>query len=621
MSDLSLDDIEITGIDERAADESVKLNGPPGTGKTTESAARVARLLDDYDYQLNDVLWATYRHSLAMETLERLANWGIIPESELSDPTDGPTRYIATTHACANRMVGGVGDMVTWYDKKSFAEGRSLRFDKRNPWDDPPGQLLFQVFDYAANNLLDLHEQTDREKIPMMDDLRDKYPGNVARAFDDWQDWKAQNDKFDFWEQLRAPIDQGVQANKDVVVIDEYHDATPLMAKLSERWIEQAEVAIVAGDPLQVVNTYAGADPEFFERLDVPEVLLPRAHQRPPRQHWAAATTVLENAHIRPPVEIDNSGSFHTGSSPRFSHSGENGWNVPSPDTPRSPAHMVENYGTDMMFLSRTQRQAAGVARALEKAGILFEVQNSMDVDGWGAKEEMAERTALYNALQRLEGVTPGSSGGSGLMAYSDSDSGSMTPSDVRLRAREAAALLDHTNHQYLSESRSDVTQAANEIVGAEVVVHGDELNEYVEAEFWDVYTRGSGTVRHLNNSGASDMGSAIDDRDREAMKAALNKNDDPVRGVETKVYTIHASKGSEAKNVVVYDGITRTIEEGMLESEKTRKNEYRTWYVALTRSRANLFVLRDGFEWTSPFLPETLLEAAKDAHEQGANA
>lgn len=619
MSDIALDDIEITEIEQYPADESVKLNGPPGTGKTTESAARVARLLDEYDYQLGDVLWSTYRHSLAMETLERLAEWGVIPEAELSDPTKGPTRYIATTHACANRLIGGIGDMVTWYDRKQFAEGRSLRFDKRNPWDDPPGQLLFQVFDYAANNLLDLHEQIDREAIPMMGDLREQYPGNVARAFDDWQDYKAQADKYDFWEQLAAPIKRDVKANKDVVVIDEYHDATPLMAKLSERWIEQAEVAIVAGDPLQVVNTYAGADPEFFQRVDAPEVLLPKAHKRPPRQHWAAATTVLNNAYETPPVDIVNSGSFHAGASPRFSHSGESGWNVPDPDNPRSPAHMVENYGTDMMFLTRTQRQAAGVARALEKAGILFDVQNSMDVDGWGAKEEMAERTALYNALQRLDGVSPDSGGGCGLDAYNDATD--RTPGDVRLRAREAAALLDHTNHEYLSESRSDVTQAANDFVNAEVVVHGDELNDYVEGGFWSVYSRGSGAVRHLNASGPSDNGSKIDDRDRGALKAALERNDGPVRGVETKVYTIHASKGSEAKNVVVYDGITKSIEEGMLESQKERKNEFRTWYVALTRSRGNLFVLRDAFEWTTPFLPENLLDAAKDAHERGASA
>ncbi|MHB9286607.1 UvrD-helicase domain-containing protein [Halobacteriales archaeon Cl-PHB] len=617
MTDLQLDDIEITGIDEQPPDEPVKLNGPPGTGKTTESAARVARLLDDYDYQLADTLWATYRHSLAMETLERLAGWGVLPETELSDPSKGPTRYISTIHACANRLVGGVGDIATWYDRKQFANNRNLRFEKENAWDEPPGELLFEVFDYAANNRLDLSNQLDREKVPMYEDLTEQYPGDVARAFDDWQDWKAQRGKFDFWEQLAAPLDRGITPDHDIVVIDEYHDATPLMAELAEEWISQAEVAIVAGDPLQVVNSYAGARPEFFNRLDLPEILLDTTH-RVPEESWAVATRVLSEAHTPPPVERKKSGSFHVGTSPRFNHSGGE-WDVPNPDDPHSPAHMVRNYSEDLMFLTRTQRQAAGVARALEKAGVLFAVQNSMDIDGWGAKEEMAERTALYNALQRLEDVSPGDKGGGGgLQAYDSSDGRS--PKDVRLRYREAAAILDHTNHSYLESSSGDVAAAVTDIANAEVVVHGDELSDYVTREFWDVYGRGPGSVRHLNKSARSDLGETLDDRDKDALKAALRRNDGPVIDVQTKVYTIHASKGTEAENVVVYDGVTKTIEDAMIDSESARNNEYRTWYVALTRAEQNTFVLRDGFEWTPQFLPETMIETARQAHESGVN-
>jgi DNA helicase-2/ATP-dependent DNA helicase PcrA len=271
------------------------------------------------------------------------------------------------------------------------------------------------------------------------------------------------------------------------------------------------------------------------------------------------------------------------------------------------------------MFLTRTQRQAVGVARALEKAGILFSVQNSMDFDGWGAREEMAERTALYNSLQRLNGVGLDDGASYGLNAYTDSSD--RTPGDVKLRHREAAALLDHTNHQYLEMSRSEVTKRADEIDNAETVVTGDEIADIVTSEFWSVYTRGSGAVRHLNASASSEEGSRLSENDKEALKAALERNDDPVRDVETKVYTIHASKGSEAKSVVVYDGVTKRIEDAMLESETERKNEYRTWYVALTRGDANTFVLRDAFDWTSPFLPETLLDTAAAAHESGVNA
>jgi DNA helicase-2/ATP-dependent DNA helicase PcrA len=597
----------------------VKLNGPPGTGKTTESAARIARLLEEHDYELDDVLWATYRHSLAMETLERLADWEIVPYTELSNPRKGATRYISTIHACANRLVGGVGDMATWYDRKRFAESRNLRFEQRSAWDTPPGELLFDVFDYAANNRLDLHDQTDREQIPKMEDLRDEYPGDVGRAFDDWQDWKGQNDKHDFWEQLEAPLRTGTSPGRDVVVIDEYHDATPLMAELAEAWIEQAEIAIVAGDPLQVVNTYAGADPDFFTRLDLPEVLLDTTH-RVPEESWAVATQVLSDAHTPPPVERKKTGSFHEGTSPRFTHSRETGWNVPSPDTPQSPGHIIENYGTDTMFLTRTQRQAAGVARALEKAGILYEVQNSMDVTGWGARDEISERTALYNALQRLEGVAVDDDDGYGLTAYTG-QTAAKQPGDVRLAPREAAAVLDHTNHQYLSESRDSVTTAAEEIIEADETVDGERLRRYTESEFWNVYTRGAGSVRHLNSSAATSDGSKITDRDRDALKAALKRNDEPVRGVDTKVYTIHASKGTEARNVVVYDGITTTISDAMAEDEASRRNEHRTWYVALTRAEKNTFVLRGGFEWTSSFLPKTLLETAQTARDTGVNA
>ena len=618
MSDLKLDDIEITGLEQCAVDESVKLNGPPGTGKTTESAARVATLLDDHGYGLDDVLWATYRHSLAMETLQRLANWDIIPDSELSDPTKGPTRFIATIHACASRLVGGLGDVPTWYDRKEIATDRGLRFGTEQPWDNPGGQLLFNVFEYAANNKLDLHNVRDREQIPMMDDLREKYRGDVGRAFDEWQDWKAQNEKFDFWEQLEAPLKKDVTPDKPVVVIDEYHDATPLMAELSEMWIEQAEVAIVAGDPLQVVNTYTGARPEFFERLDLPEVLLDTTH-RVPEESWAVATDVLSNAHSPPPVDRKKSGSFHDGVSPSFEYNESDGWRVPGEETSRSPGSIVASYGDDTMFLTRTQRQAAGVAAALEKAGVLYEVQNSMDISGWGGGEEMSDRTALYNALQRLKDVSLETSGVSTLMDYSRDRDRSV--SDIALPSREVVALLDHTSHNYLEQSRSDTTDVANRLFDTGDPVSGEELKKYVTDEFWQFYTMGHGSVRHLIKSAGSKVGERLQTSDIGSLESALMKNDDPIDSIDTKVYTIHASKGTEARNVVVYDGITTSIEDSMLEKEHSRQNEYRTWYVALTRADANTFVLRDAFDWTSSFLPEDLTETARIANQRGVNA
>jgi DNA helicase-2/ATP-dependent DNA helicase PcrA len=611
-----LDDIDITGIEEYPADTSVKLNGPPGTGKTTESAARVATLLQEHGYDLSDVLWATYRRSLALDTLDRLAEWGVVSEQERAKPRKGATRHIGTMHAVANRLVGGLGDPVGYADKKQFAAKRQLRYDKRSEWDDPGGRLLFRVFDYAANNLLDLHDAGDREQVPAIDDLRSKYAGDVGRAWDSWQEYKQREEKIDFWEMLKAPLRQGLTLDKDIVVIDEYHDAYPLYAQLAESWIDDAEIAIVAGDPLQVVNAYDGATPEFYKRVGLPEVALGRAWERPPAEHWGVATQVLANGHNPPSVEIDNSGSFHVGNSPKFSYDSDAGWRVPDPDVARSPARLVEDHGMDTMFLTRTQKQAAAIARALEKAGVLYETQTSMDIDGWGAREDMSERTALYNALQRLTDIKSPDAKQTGLARYGD-DGGDRPIDAARFRHREAAALLDHTNHEYLENSRDAVTKVASGIETDEVVVDGAALDEHVTGEFWDVYGRGAGATRHLNKSANRDEGSRLNDHDLGALQAALEQNDAPVVNVETAVRTIHASKGTEAENVVVYDGITSTIRDSMQQDTGAEQNEWRTWYVALTRSRANLFVLRDGFDWTVPFLPENLISHARKAHQE----
>lgn len=616
---VELEEIEITGIEEYPANCSVKLNGPPGTGKTTESAARVATLLEEYGYDVSDVLWGTYRRSLATETLERLAEWGVIPESELADPSDGPTRYINTMHAVSSRLVGGAGDVVTYGDKKAFAKKRGLRIERRSPWDEPPGQLLFDVFQYAANNLIDLHKQEERQLVPKLDDLHEEYNGDIGRAWDDWQDYKAQNDKIDFWEQLAAPLRQNIEPSHDIVVIDEYHDAYPLLAKLSEQWIESAETAIVAGDPLQVVNTYAGADPEHYKRVELPEIQLPKAWQRPPREHWAVATSLLKNAHDPPNVEIGNTGSFHVGQSPSFAYDKESGWLVPKPDDARSPAWMINKFGEDTMFLARTQKQATGIARALDSAGVLYETQSSMDIDGWGAREDMSERTAVYNALQKLSGVSAERRTGGGLSRYTENTG--ETISDIRFRHQEAAALLDHAGATHLSESRSDVTEYANRIENDETVVTGEEIAEYTDPEFWQTYNRGSGAVRHLNKSANRTEGRRLKDHDFEALQAALSRNDEPVLSVDTLVYTIHASKGTEAKNVVVYDGITNRIRSAMRQKGREYNNEWRTWYVALTRSRNNLFVLRDAFDWTVPFLPDSLVATAEQARKGSVEA
>jgi len=92
MSDIALDEATLWHVEREGMDitDSVSFHGPPGTGKTTTGAATVGRLIRDYDYDISDVAWVTYRRSLARDTLERLESWGVLDEHQLDSRATRP---------------------------------------------------------------------------------------------------------------------------------------------------------------------------------------------------------------------------------------------------------------------------------------------------------------------------------------------------------------------------------------------------------------------------------------------------------------------------------------------------------------------------------------------------
>ena len=58
------------------------------------------------------------------------------------------------------------------------------------------------------------------------------------------------------------------------------------------------------------------------------------------------------------------------------------------------------------------------------------------------------------------------------------------------------------------------------------------------------------------------------------------------------KLSTIHAAKGGEATNVLIILDNTKKIREAMDRSEDKRDEENRVWYVGVTRTKQNLFIM-----------------------------
>ena len=60
----------------------------------------------------------------------------------------------------------------------------------------------------------------------------------------------------------------------------------------------------------------------------------------------------------------------------------------------------------------------------------------------------------------------------------------------------------------------------------------------------------------------------------------------------KVKLSTIHAAKGGEATNVLIILDNTKKIREAMDRSEDKRNEENRVWYVGVTRTEQNLFIM-----------------------------
>ena len=79
----------------------------------------------------------------------------------------------------------------------------------------------------------------------------------------------------------------------------------------------------------------------------------------------------------------------------------------------------------------------------------------------------------------------------------------------------------------------------------------------------------------------------------REYMRAMLHNEEDLSKPPRIKVSTIHGAKGGEATNVVLFLNQTINTIKGAKKSKSKQDEEYRVWYVGVTRSMKNLYLIK----------------------------
>lgn len=584
--------IDIVGGDEYPPDADVKLHGPPGTGKSTQLLERIAALLED-GYGVGDVAFITYRKEMAADFLQRLYDRDLISEQEMKEPWRHDTRYFGTLHGVCNRLMDEDRDVADRSDKADFCQATyGVEFESESgvgddtAGDNDRGALLFGLRSWSYENL----HPDDQTEWSGYDDLANAWPMHPPLSEFDraWEDYKHKHGLYDFEDMLWRVYEHGVVPPREVVVVDEYHDFTPLMDAISRQFLTDATTRIVAGDPLQAIYTYKGADPDLFEDLELPEVLLDRTW-RVPGEIWDyAASEVL--VHDAPPVTPDSEGGV-------VRHE------------QRSIPGFVEEYGTDdVLFLARTRSQVRDISKALSEAGIIHRTQARLG--GWNTANT---RLDLYNILAKLDGVTApaglSAEGQSGLQYFDERPAGGRPPSTVPITQTELNKLIRYTPAGYLQGYKKHVTSWASNAGG----ITADALREHVTDGFWTDLTRGADSVDSLLSYDG-----------KETIARALDHHDRPYPDIEMApvpdVLTIHASKGMEAETVVVADGVTSAIANSVQSSTEKHHAESRVWYVAATRAAKRLLIAPPQNDYTRPYLPTPSASIADPTNNANAD-
>jgi|TARA_R100001086_G_scaffold56869_1_gene25734 superfamily I DNA/RNA helicase len=76
-------------------------------------------------------------------------------------------------------------------------------------------------------------------------------------------------------------------------------------------------------------------------------------------------------------------------------------------------------------------------------------------------------------------------------------------------------------------------------------------------------------------------------------MRLLLLNNEDPTKDARIKISTIHGAKGGEATNVVLFLNETANTIKGAKKSAAKQDEEYRVWYVGITRTMKNLYLIK----------------------------
>lgn len=270
--------------------QRVKLIGPPGTGKT-ETLKNIVREKLEQGYDINEIVYTTFTNAAANEAAERVCS-----DLGLYERPD----WFRTEHSCCFRLMNLSPDRtMTRRWLRRFAHKYNYHYSWEQNYHegyelmDAEGRFLSDAMLKTVGDYCEFFYGLSRNLLvsPMTVWNRrmkgQELPKELnERSFLDYcyrrDEFKRENQLHDFPDMISGCIERGLHPGMKILICDEAQDMSPLQWKLINFWAQFTDEFYVAGDYLQSVYGFQGAEPEMLLTLDADEETLKQSYRLTP---------------------------------------------------------------------------------------------------------------------------------------------------------------------------------------------------------------------------------------------------------------------------------------------------------------------------------------------------